>query len=82
MKKSTIAILLSSVLISTSAFAFQCPVDVKKIDAALANNPSISASQLASVKELRDSGEANHKAGKHQMAVDELAKAKAILGIK
>ena len=81
MKKSTIAILLSGVLMSTSAFAFQCPADVKKIDAALAKNPSISASQLATVKELRDSGEANHKSGKHQMAVDELAKAKAILGI-
>jgi hypothetical protein len=73
---------VSGALVSTTALAFHCPVDVKKIDAALAKNPSISASQLATVKELRDSGEANHKAGKHQEAVDELAKAMAILGIK
>lgn len=82
MKKATFAILLAGALVSTTALAFHCPVDVKKIDAALAKNPSISASQLATVKELRDSGEANHKAGKHQESVDELAKAMAILGIK
>ena len=82
MKKTTIAMLLSGTLMSTTALAFHCPADVKKIDAALAGNPSISASQLATVKELRDSGEAMHKAGKHQEAVDDLAKAMAILGIK
>ncbi len=68
-------------LVSTSAFASQCPVDMKKIDAALAGNPSLSASQMASVKELRGSGEANHKAGKHKESVDDLAKAKKILGV-
>ena len=54
---------------------------MKKIDAALAGNPSLSSSQMASVEELRASGEANHKAGKHKQSVDDLAKAKKILGI-
>lgn len=82
MKKTTIAVLLSGALTSTTALAYHCPTDMKKIDAALAKNPSISASQLATVKELRASGEAMHKAGKHQEAVDDLAKAMGILGIK
>lgn len=82
MKKAAIAVLLSGALMSTTALAFHCPADIKKIDAALAKNPSISASQMATVKGLRTSGEANHKAGKHQEAVDDLAKAMEILGIK
>jgi hypothetical protein len=82
MKKTTIAVLLSGALMSTTALAYHCPADMKKIDAALASNPSISASQMATVKELRASGEAMHKAGKHQEAVDDLAKAMGILGIK
>jgi len=82
MKKTTIAMLLSGALMSTTALAYHCPADMKKIDAALAGNPSVSASQMASVKELRASGEAMHKSGEHQGAVDDLAKAMAILGIK
>ncbi len=54
---------------------------MKKIDAAMAGNPSLSSNQMASVNELRASGEANHKAGKHKESVDDLAKAKKILGI-
>lgn len=64
-----------------SAFAFHCPADMKKIDAALANNPKISAEQLDEVKKLRAEGEAQHKAGKHQESVDTLGKAMKILGI-
>ena len=77
--KSVLAVAI--LLASSSAFASQCPVDMKKIDAALAGNPSLSSSQMASVKELRASGEANHKAGKHKQSVDDLAKAKKILGV-
>ena len=81
MKKVTTVLALAVLLFSTSAFAFQCPKDMKKIDAALAKNPSLSSGQMSSVKELRASGEANHKAGKHKQSVDDLAKAKKILGI-
>ncbi len=80
MKTMKTVLAVAILLVSTSAFASQCPVDMKKIDAALAGNPSLSASQMASVKELRASGEANHKWGQHKESVDDLAKAKKILG--
>ena len=63
------------------AFAFQCPVDMKAVDAALAGNSSLSAAQKAEVAKLRAQGEAQHKSGKHKGSVDSLAKAKKILGL-
>lgn len=68
-------------LVSGTALAMHCPADMKKIDAALANDPSLSAEQLAEVKQLRAEGEQLHEAGKHQESVDTLAKAMQILGI-
>ena len=70
-----------ALLMAGTAFAFHCPKDMAQIDAALAQNPKISAEQMAEVKKLRAEGEVLHKAGKHQDAVDTLAKAKEILGI-
>ena len=64
-----------------TALAFHCPADMKKIDDAMAKNPKLTAAQADEVKKYRTEGEALHKAGKHQESVDELAKAKAILGI-
>ncbi|MGH8678635.1 MAG: hypothetical protein ACREUQ_09835 [Burkholderiales bacterium] len=64
-----------------SAFAFHCPMDMKKIDEALAKKPNVSATQLAEIKKLRAEGEALHKAGKHQDSVDTLGKAMKMLGI-
>ena len=69
-------------LAAGSAFAFHCPADMKKIDAALANNPNLSEAQLAEVKKHRAEGESLHKAGKHQESVDTLAKAMKILDAK
>lgn len=69
-------------LASSAALAFHCPADMKKIDAALAKNPKLSADQLAQVKKHRAEGESLHKAGKHQASVDELAKAMGILKIQ
>jgi len=68
-------------LASASAFAFHCPAEMKKIDAALAKNPKLSAQQLTDVKKFRAEGETLHKAGKHQESLDALAKAEKILGI-
>jgi len=68
-------------LVTSSAFAFHCPADMKKIDAALAKNPKLSAQQMTEVKKLRADGEALHQAGKHQQSVDTLGKAMKILGI-
>jgi hypothetical protein len=69
-------------LASSAALAFHCPADMKKIDAALAKSPKLSAEQLAQVKKHRAEGESLHKAGKHQASVDELAKAMGILKIQ
>lgn len=76
------ATLFSALLLASfTAFAFHCPVDMKKIDEALAKNPKLTEAQMTEVKKLRADGEAAHKAGKHQDSVDTLAKAMKILGI-
>ena len=67
--------------VTTGAWAFHCPVEMKKIDDALAKQPAVSAEQLAEVKKLRAEGEALHKAGKHQESLDALGKAEKILNI-
>jgi hypothetical protein len=67
---------------SGAAFAFHCPKDMKEIDDALAKNPKLSDAQMKEVKTLRAKGETEHKAGQHQAAVDDLGKAKQILGLK
>ena len=80
MKRTVLMTVLA--LASSAAFAFHCPMDMRKIDEALAKNPQISAAQMAEVKKYRADGEALHKAGKHQESVDTLAKAMKILNIK
>jgi len=82
MKMHTAVVAVSLALASASAFAFHCPADMKKIDEALAKNPSLTPAQLAEVKKQRTEGEALHKAGKHQESVDTLAKAMKTLNIK
>jgi len=81
MRNSTIAIATALLFGATSAYAFHCPMEMKKIDEALAKNPKLEASQMADVKKYRAEGEALHKAGKHQESLDTLAKAEKILGL-
>ena len=50
-------LLLAALLFCGSALAFHCPMDMKKIDDALAAGPALSAEQLAEVKQLRADGE-------------------------
>ncbi|MBE2259144.1 MAG: hypothetical protein IAE88_09820 [Rhodobacteraceae bacterium] len=76
-----LVVLLGALFMSTSALAFHCPADMKKIDDALAKNPPLTAEQMSEVKKLRAEGEALHKAGKHQESVDTLDKAMKILGV-
>ena len=66
---------------STGAFAAQCPLDMRKIDAALEQEASLSASDRARVEQLRAEGEALHNSGKHGESVQKLGEAKQILGI-
>ncbi len=81
MKRS---LLVAALLVTLAgpALAFHCPADMAKIDAALAKNPQLSTEQMFEVRKERADGEALHNSGKHQEAVDTLAKAMAILGIK
>lgn len=74
-------VLLGTLVVSSSALAFHCPADMKKIDAALAANPKLTAEQMSEVKKLRAEGETLHKAGKHQESVDALGKAMKMLAI-
>ena len=67
---------------SLPAFARHCPVDMREIDAALADNPSVSASDLKRIKELRASGENYHKVGKHGQSVEDLHEAMRLLGLE
>ena len=69
-------------VMSAPAFANHCPKDMAAIDAALAQNPKLSADDLAKVKELRASGEVKHKAGDHKGSVEDLQKAEDILKIQ
>jgi hypothetical protein len=80
MTKTVLAFALT--LAASSAWAFHCPADMRKIDDALAKNPQLPGAQLAEVKKYRADGEALHKAGKHQESVDTLAKAMKILNIR
>jgi len=82
MKIRNLVMAASLALASSTAYAFHCPADMKKIDAAMAKNPKLSAAQMADVKKYRAEGEALHKAGKHQDSVDTLAKAMKILDVK
>lgn len=79
MRRIVLAAVLS--LAAAPAFAFHCPADMAKIDAALASGPKISEADLAKVKQLRAAGEQYHNAGQHQQSVDTLAQAMKILGI-
>ncbi len=77
-------LLISGVLALAAlpAYAFHCPMDMKKIDAALASNPNLNPQQMAEVRQLRADGEAYHRAGNHQASVDTLARAMQILKIQ
>ncbi len=79
--KRMFALAAALLFASATAFAFHCPKDMKAIDDAMAKNPKLSESDMKSVKKYREEGEAFHKAGKHQEAVDSLGKAMKILKI-
>jgi hypothetical protein len=68
--------------ISLPVFASSCPKDMKKIDAALAGNPSVSGSDMSRIMELRASGERLHKSGQHADSVADLHEAMQLLGIQ
>jgi hypothetical protein len=76
-----IALTVAALAFASTAWAHNCPNEVKAIDAALPK-AKLDAKQTAQVKQLRDEGEQLHKAGKHTESMAALGKAKGILGIK
>ena len=79
MKSALLATALA--LAAGTAFAHNCPNEMKAIDAKLATHPKLSDADAAKVKQLRADGEAAHKAGKHDDSMKSLGEAKKILGI-
>lgn len=69
-------------LCSLPALAFHCPMDMKKIDSALAAKPQLTKAQYDEVVKLRQLGEQYHKAGDHQRSVETLGRAMQILNIQ
>ena len=82
MKAFIISTALVAGLLTMPTYAFQCPGDMAKINAALKAAPNVSAEQLAKAKKLRAEGGQLHKSGQHAQSVATLAKAIKILGIK
>ncbi|MFQ6022266.1 MAG: hypothetical protein ACE5NW_06055 [Acidiferrobacterales bacterium] len=76
------SVALLGTVLTMPVYAFHCPVDMGKIDAALQAGPNLSAGQLAKVQELRAEGENLHNSGQHGEAVKTLGEAMKILGIK
>jgi hypothetical protein len=72
----------SLLIVSGIAFANHCPMDMKKIDEALAANPKLSEAEMADVKKLRAEGEASHNAGDHAKSLEALGKAMKILKVQ
>lgn len=81
MKMRSLILAVGLAFASTTALAFHCPNEMKKIDEALAKKPNLSAKEMEDVKKLRAEGETLHKAGKHKEALDALEKAEKMLKI-
>lgn len=74
------AFALTAALTMSTAFAGSCPMDMKQIDAAMANS-TLSMADMEKVKALRARGEQLHKSGDHSGSVNALGEAKDLLGI-
>lgn len=74
-------VLSAGLVLAASAWAHNCPNEMKAIDAKLAAKPTLSKENMDKVAKLRASGEAHHKAGKHTESMKDLGEAKKLLGI-
>lgn len=74
-------VLLAGLFLAGAAWAHNCPNEMKAIDAKLATKPALSKDVSDQVAKLRKSGEAYHKAGKHDESMRDLGEAKKLLGI-
>lgn len=81
MKNMTLsALALAATLMSGSAIAGSCPMDMRQIDAAMASSP-LGMADMEKVKSLRAQGEKLHKSGDHSGSVAVLEQAREMLDI-
>lgn len=66
--------------LASPAVAFNCPIEIKKVDAVLASELDISQDRRNHAKSLREWAEELHQAGKHKRSLEVLTRAKIILG--
>ncbi|MCC2633772.1 MAG: hypothetical protein K0S48_1658 [Ramlibacter sp.] len=76
-----ILVLAAGIALAGAAWASNCPVEMKAIDAKLSTKPALSKENADKVAKLRKSGEDHHKAGKHAESMKDLNEAKKLLGI-
>lgn len=69
-------------ILPLAAQAHSCPLEMYKIDRALATGSGRDAATLKKVRELRAEGEKLHKQEKHGEAMLTLGSAKKLLGIE
>ena len=74
-------LLAAGLALAGTAWAHNCPNEMKAIDAKLATKPNLSKENADKVAQLRKSGEDHHKAGKHAESMKDLGEAKKILGM-
>ena len=77
----SVVLFVLTILFSGTSFAYHCPVDMKKIDKALASSTNLDAGQISKIKSLRTLGADQHSSGQHGDSVATLAEAMSILGI-
>ncbi|WP_048647686.1 hypothetical protein [Nitratireductor soli] len=78
LRSMTLAILLA--MTPVAALAHMCPSVMAEIDAALPA-ATLSEADMATVTELRATGEELHNAGDHDGSIAALEEAKALLGM-
>ena len=74
-------VLALGIAFAGTAWAHNCPNEMKAIDAKLATKPQLSKDVSEKVTKLRSEGEAHHKAGRHAESMQSLGEAKKLLGI-
>jgi hypothetical protein len=78
--RQVLALVVGAVL-AGSAWAHNCPNEMRAIDAKLSTRPTLSKEVADKVTKLRASGEVHHKAGQHDASMKDLGEAKKLLGI-
>ena len=81
MKIQHFIVMISLLIFSSSAFAYRCVIDKRKIDEALSKQPAINEVQAQEIRKLRAEGEALHNRGKHKESIEMLHKALEMLGV-